>query len=64
MYSLYLLCSYMNVGIMSSATAAPAADVHPLLVATDTAILTLPVNDSGTIPAYDPPSPLISGGSK
>ena len=54
----------MNVCIMSSYVAAPAADVHPLLVATDTAILTIPVNDSGTIPAYDPLSPHIFGGSK
>ena len=63
-YNLYLLCRYINVCIMFSYAATPAADVRPLLVATDTAILTLPVNDSGTIRLYGPPSPLIAGGSK
>ena len=49
---------------MSSYAAASVADVHPLLVATDTAILTLSVNDSGTNSVHDPPSFLVSGGSK
>ncbi|KAI0211512.1 hypothetical protein LSAT2_003657 [Lamellibrachia satsuma] len=40
-----------------------AADVHPLLVATDTAIFKVPVVKSATPPVHGPPSQLISGGN-